>query len=286
MVGGNAPAAPAPPQSALGAGMPSNAGPPPVAHQPSAPGAGTLPSGNAPAPLYSRLAAGAPPADTWHSGPASQQAADLTIPAGGRRPRTGGEEDDFDDFAALRNETRQPEFPDFDDDDDEDEDDDIPNRLGWGASEPTAPAQDAKRHTKYYMFAGAGAVAILVVVAVIMLLQADPPELTTTPLPPPAAAGGASAAPPAVQIDLKEPDIRGNQVVLTWTSNPEKLDFAVVVTRADEPGKAVVVPHREHTLTVPIDDVSAYCFQVQASNSDPTEPLHESQARPIRGSDC
>jgi protein kinase-like protein len=223
-------------------------------------------------PLYSRLSAGAPPAD--------QAAADLTVPAG-RRPRPSSEtEDDFDDFAAVRNEPHQPVFPDEDDD----EDDDIPHRLGWGAGEP--PPQDRKRVTKYYLAAGAGAVVILVVIAVIMVLQADPPELATTPQPPPVAAGGASPAPPAVQIDLQEPDVRGNQVVLTWTSNPEKLDFAVVVTRADEPGKAVVVPNRAHTLTVPIDDVSAYCFQVQASNSDPTDRLYQSQARPIRGSDC
>lgn len=206
----------------------------------------------------------APPAAAW--------------PGAGQVPQQSEDSDNFDDFAALRPGSRQPEFPDFDDDDDEE--DDIAARLGWG--DERDKSQDRKPFNKYYLFAGAGAVVILVVVAVIMLLQSDPPELSTTPHMPPTVDESSAPAQPTAHINLKEPDIRGDKVVLTWTSDPKKLDFFVVVTKGTDGGDTVNA-HRNHTLTVPIDAVSPYCFQVQATNG---QGVFYSQTRAIRGSLC
>ena len=207
------------------------------------------------------------------------EGAELTA---GRAQQGAEDSDNFDDFAAVRGEQRQPAFPDFDDDDEEE--DDIAARLGWGADE--SRDKERKSFSKHYLVAGAGAVVILVVVALIMLLQSDPQELTTTPRVPPPADGGAAPAQPTGRIDLAEPDIQGDKVVLTWTSNPDKLDFGVVVTRGTELGKVTFVPDSNHTLTVRIDASSPYCFQVQGSNSDAHDEVYVSQARSIRGSLC
>ncbi|TDQ04423.1 hypothetical protein [Labedaea rhizosphaerae] len=192
--------------------------------------------------------------------------------------------DAFDDFAALRPEQPQPAFPDFDDDDDEEED--IATRLGWGNDGSRDQGHERKPFTKYYLFAGAGAVVILVVVAVIMLLQSDPPELSTTPREVPTAPESAGPTQPRAQIDLKEPKITGNKVVLTWTSNPETLDFTVLVTKGTEHEQPVFV-ERAHTWSTTIDVSSPYCFQIRANNSDPADQtFYRSQTRSVNGSSC
>ena len=199
----------------------------------------------------------------------------------GRIPQGVAEDgDNFDDFAALR---PQPDFPDFDDDDEED---DIAARLGWGSDGTSELGQERKPFSKYYLFAGAGVVVLLVVVAVIMVLQADPPELSTTPREVPTAAESTGPAQPTARIDLKEPVIKGNKVVLTWTSEPETLDFSVVVIKGSTKGKPIFV-QRVHTWSTTIDVASPYCFQIEASNSVAAEPqVYWSQTRSINGSTC
>ncbi|WP_158883337.1 serine/threonine protein kinase [Amycolatopsis anabasis] len=142
-----------------------------------------------------------------------------------------------------------------------------------------------RRLPRGLVLAGAGAVAATVVAAgaVLVIGPGDSPdELDVTPQLPSAASKPAQQAAAAVQLELAPPTDLGNQVVLNWTSAQAPLDFAVVVAAEGEPNH-VVLANRSHTLTVPVDPVRKYCFQIQATDS---RQLYESQPKPVRGAVC
>jgi hypothetical protein len=246
---------------------------------------------------------------------------ELTVRRVPTLPATSTDDDDFDDFAAHRTDPEpEPAFPlppppepppvvepaladepavqrvpvpersDTDDFDDFASSRPAPEPRRWSLvdDDPATEPVRKKRPGKYQVFIGAGAVVVLVAVALIMFLQSDPPELTTTPRMPPVADPSPTGVAPGVLVDLLQPNDLGNQVVLTWRSNPETLDFAVTVSQENAPTRTVIA-QRNHTIKIPVDadPARSYCFQVEATNSDAADKrVYQSQARAIRGGTC
>ncbi|WP_406631319.1 serine/threonine protein kinase [Amycolatopsis sp. WGS_07] len=131
-------------------------------------------------------------------------------------------------------------------------------------------------------FVAGGLVAAAVAgVGLVMVLTSGSDDLTTVARTPPPAPAPAAAA-PSVDVRLDQPADRGTQVTLTWTSSSGAVDYAVIVAPEGEPNKAVLA-QRQHTLTVQVDPLRRYCFEVQATDS---QAVYRSEPQAIRGAVC
>ncbi|MBB4688392.1 protein kinase domain-containing protein [Amycolatopsis jiangsuensis] len=131
-------------------------------------------------------------------------------------------------------------------------------------------------------FVVGGIVLVAVVgVGLAMVLSGGSDDLTTTARTPPPAPSSAAAS-PAVDVRLEQPADHGKQVTLTWTSSSDTVDYAVIVAPEGEPNRAVLA-QRQHSLTVPVDPLRRYCFEVQATDS---QAVYHSEPQAIRGATC
>ncbi|GAA3583171.1 hypothetical protein GCM10022222_79930 [Amycolatopsis ultiminotia] len=132
-------------------------------------------------------------------------------------------------------------------------------------------------------FVVGGLVAVGVVgVGLAMLLTGGSEDLSTVARTPPPPAPTAGAGESAVDVRLDAPADHGNQVTLTWTASSGTVDFAVIVAPEGEPNRTVLA-QRQHSLTVPVDPLRRYCFEVQATDS---RSVYRSAPQPIRGATC
>ena len=67
-------------------------------------------------------------------------------------------------------------------------------------------------------------------------------------------------------MELAQPADHGNQITLSWSSTSDVVDFAVIVAPEGEQNRTVLA-QRLHTMTVPVDPLRRYCFEVQATDS-------------------
>ncbi|MFI7119433.1 serine/threonine protein kinase [Amycolatopsis sp. NPDC049868] len=144
---------------------------------------------------------------------------------------------------------------------------------------PPAPAE-ARRAVRVRLgvvFGAAAALAVLGAVAVVLLGDRRPEVVTTTP-----AATGEPEQVADLELELAEPTDRGNHVMLAWTSSSGSVDYAVIVAPENEPNRTVLAG-RAHAITIPVDPVRRYCFEVQATDS---RVIHTSPPKPIRGAVC
>jgi len=144
---------------------------------------------------------------------------------------------------------------------------------------PPAPVETRRpaRARLGVVLGAAAAVAVLGAVAAVLLGDRRPDVVTTTP--------AATPEPEQVvdlELELAEPTDRGNQVMLAWTSNSDIVDYAVIVAPENEPNRTVLAG-RAHAITIPVDPVRRYCFEVQATDS---RIIHTSPPKPIRGAVC
>ncbi|WP_328605816.1 protein kinase [Amycolatopsis sp. NBC_00345] len=148
-----------------------------------------------------------------------------------------------------------------------------------GVPQAAEPAE-RKRRVRWDVVVG-GLVAVCVVAAgLVLLLGGGSDDLTTVArTPPPAPPSG---APAAVTLELAEPADHGNQVTLSWSSSSDSVDYAVIVAPEGEPNRAILA-QRLHTLTVPVDPLRRYCFEVQATDS---RSVYKSAPQSIRGATC
>ncbi|ONF72129.1 protein kinase domain-containing protein [Amycolatopsis keratiniphila] len=123
-----------------------------------------------------------------------------------------------------------------------------------------------------------GAVAVVLGVVVAFLIGDRRPEVVTTT---PAATPGPEQV-VDLELELAEPADRGNQVMLAWTSSSDIVDYAVIVAPENEPNRTVLAG-RAHAITIPVDPVRRYCFEVQATDS---RVIHTSPPKSIRGAVC
>ncbi|WP_236796596.1 protein kinase [Amycolatopsis sp. GM8] len=146
------------------------------------------------------------------------------------------------------------------------------------------PVQRPTRSRRPYFLAGAAVVAAGLVGAAVLLAQQGSGELHTTPrLPPPPAQETPSSAAAPVRLNLADPVDLGNQAQLSWTVEGEQvLDYAVIVAGEGEPNRTLLA-QRNHSLTVPIDPVRKYCFELQATDSN---QVWTAPPKAIRGATC
>ncbi|MGH8916843.1 MAG: hypothetical protein ACRD0H_00610 [Actinomycetes bacterium] len=156
----------------------------------------------------------------------------------------------------------------------------LPGSPGFPGVPQVAEPSGAKRRVRWEVVVG-GLVAVCVVAAgVVLLLGGGSDDLTTVArTPPPAPPSGAAAA---VTLELAEPADHGNQVTLSWSSSSDSVDYAVIVAPEGEPNRAILA-QRLHTLTVPVDPLRRYCFEVQATDS---QNVYKSPPQSIRGATC
>ncbi|UMP01326.1 protein kinase domain-containing protein [Amycolatopsis sp. EV170708-02-1] len=147
------------------------------------------------------------------------------------------------------------------------------------AREEAAPPEPLRRARvgRGVVFGAAATVAVLGAVAAVLLGDRRPDVVTTppaaTPEPEPVA---------DLELELAEPADRGNQVMLAWTSGSDVVDYAVIVAPENEPNRTVLAG-RAHAITIPVDPVRRYCFEVQATDG---RVVHTSPPKPIRGAVC
>lgn len=144
--------------------------------------------------------------------------------------------------------------------------------------EDTPPAEVGRpfRLRRGLVLGAVGALGVLGAGAAVVLgdRRADP---VTTP---PAVTPVESVS--DVKLDLAEPADRGNQVMLTWTSSSDIVDYAVIVAPENEPNRTVLAG-RAHAITIPVDPVRRYCFELQATDG---RVIYTSPPRSIRGAAC
>lgn len=148
-----------------------------------------------------------------------------------------------------------------------------PDAVPLPSVEPVRPA----RARRGVVFGAAAAVAVLGAAAAVLLGDRQPDPVTTTPAATPEPEPVAD-----LELELAEPADRGNQVMLAWTSSSDIVDYAVIVAPENEPNRTVLAG-RAHAITIPVDPVRRYCFEVQATDS---RVIHTSPPKPIRGAVC
>jgi hypothetical protein len=147
------------------------------------------------------------------------------------------------------------------------------------AAPAAPPARRPRRLRRTVVVGGVAAVCVFGAGAALLLGGGDD-DLTTTPRTPPPATQ--PAAGPAVTLDLAEPADGGNQVTLSWTSSSDTVDYAVIVAPEGEPNRTLLA-QRLHTMTVPVDPLRRYCFEVQATDG---RSVYTSPSQSIRGAVC
>ncbi|MFD2467657.1 serine/threonine protein kinase [Amycolatopsis silviterrae] len=153
-----------------------------------------------------------------------------------------------------------------------------------GETQREAPGETPRgtgRRIRLDFVAGGLVAAAVAGVGLVMVLTSGSDDLTTVARTPPPAPAPAAAA-PAVDVRLDQPADRGTQVTLTWSSSSGAVDYAVIVAPEGEPNKAVLA-QRQHTLTVQVDPLRRYCFEVQATDS---QAVYRSEPQAIRGAVC
>lgn len=98
---------------------------------------------------------------------------------------------------------------------------------------------------------------------------------------PPATAAPTTARPASV-VTIAEPTVLDEQVSLTWTTNDDRLFFAVVVWPEGEKSNTLLA-ERNRTINVPVERGRKYCFMVRGTNAD---QIVESQPMAVRGAVC
>ncbi|MFF0147737.1 interferon-alpha/beta receptor-like fibronectin type III protein [Amycolatopsis sulphurea] len=156
-----------------------------------------------------------------------------------------------------------------------------PELGGW--DDAAVPAEEAPSGRRVRLDLVAGGLIVLVVLGVglVLALSGESDDLATTERTPPPPAPSSAAA-QAVDVRLEPPADHGTQVTLSWTSNSDTVDYAVIVAPEGEPNRAVLA-QRQHSLTVPVDPLRRYCFEVQATDS---RAVYRSEPQPIRGAAC
>jgi serine/threonine protein kinase len=139
---------------------------------------------------------------------------------------------------------------------------------------PGVPATPARRR-RHTVTAAVVSVVSAAVLAVVLVPRAAP-EPPAAPPPP-----ITEVAEPVVE--LAEPTDLGDRVSLTWTSNDDRLYFAVRFWVEGEPSKTVPAGFG-HTATVNVDPGLRYCFLVRATKGE--EPIYESRTVDLRGAVC
>jgi len=139
-------------------------------------------------------------------------------------------------------------------------------------SAPVAAAAPASaRPRRWWPWYAAACVVLAAVLAVVLWPRPVPPA------PPPV-----TAAARAPVIDLAEPDVLDDQVALSWTTNDDRLYFAVVMWAEGEPSQTRWA-ERSRAMTVRVEPGRAYCFVVRGTDGS---KVFESQSRAVRGAVC
>lgn len=141
------------------------------------------------------------------------------------------------------------------------------------APEPVAPPRRSGLRTRTVVGAVAGVAVLAAVPFVARSAHVDPPP--AAPAPP-----STSSAQP-IALSLADPADHGTYVDLSWQGQ-EGLTFAVVVA-PDGRKSEVRVAQRNRAMRVPVEEVRAYCFQVQATDG---ALVVESTPKAIRGAVC
>ncbi|NUT99723.1 MAG: serine/threonine protein kinase [Saccharothrix sp.] len=141
------------------------------------------------------------------------------------------------------------------------------------AEVPEAPARPARRR-RYRVAAATAVPAAVLAVVLVPRATPEPPPATTPPQV-------TDAAQP--RVELAEPTDLGDQVTLTWTSNDDRLYFAVKFWAEGEPSRTEPVGFG-HTKTLTVDPARRYCFLVRATKGE--EPIYESETVYLRGAVC
>ncbi len=123
-------------------------------------------------------------------------------------------------------------------------------------------------------FRGRYVVAAGVLVAAVLVAFAFWPRRAEQPSP--------ETAAPVITLELDEPVDLGDQVSLTWTTNDDKLYFAVVVWVEGEKSNTVLA-ERNRTMKVPVEAGRKYCFLVRGTKG---EQVVESRSKGVRGAVC
>ncbi|WP_410602949.1 serine/threonine protein kinase [Amycolatopsis sp. lyj-90] len=144
----------------------------------------------------------------------------------------------------------------------------------------TAEAGRPSRVRRGVVFGAAATVAAFGAVAAVLLGDRQPDLVPASP----AAATPEPEQAEDLKLDLAEPADRGNQVMLTWTSSSDVVDYAVIVAPENEPNRTVLAG-RARSITIPVDPMRRYCFELQAADSR-VMAVYTSPPRSIRGAVC
>ncbi|MEV8440694.1 serine/threonine-protein kinase [Actinosynnema sp. NPDC051121] len=186
-------------------------------------------------------------------------------------PATGPGFGDGDDFAAPEPPARQ-----------------LPAQQPPAPLPPLKPAATVfnvegtrtRRGVRYELLVGAGLVLGLVaLVAVYLMPTGAGPGAAPAGQTPSSARDIPTAT--AVDLELRDPVDRTDQVELAWTSSTT-LDFAVVVA-ADGRETKTLPAHRNLEFTVPVEPGRKYCFLIRGTDGS---QLYESTPKSIRGAVC
>lgn len=156
-----------------------------------------------------------------------------------------------------------------------------PELGGWGAAAVPVEEAPSGRRVRLDLVAGGLIVLVVLGVGLVLALSGGSDDLATPERTPPPPAPSPAAA-QAVDVRLEAPADHGTQVTLSWTSSSGTVDYAVIVAPEGEPNRAVLA-QRQHSLTVPVDPLRRYCFEVQATDS---RAVYRSEPQPIRGATC
>lgn len=150
--------------------------------------------------------------------------------------------------------------------------------------EPTGSTRTTGTRRWRYWAAAVAAVVVLAAVLTFVLWPDDdePPPEQARPLP---------AEAPTPTVELHEPTDLDDEVELTWSTNDDRLFFAVTFWREGRSEDADTrLAENRRTLRVPVDPDPGqkYCFVVRGTVSvaGQTAQIHESQVKAVRGAVC
>lgn len=137
-----------------------------------------------------------------------------------------------------------------------------------------------RRGVRYELLVGAALVLGLVALVAVYLMPTGAGPDAASPGQTPSPAPDIPTA-TAVDLELRDPVDRTDQVELAWTSSAT-LEFAVVVA-ADGRETETLLAHRNLEFTVPVEPGRRYCFLIRGTDGS---QLYESTPKPIRGAVC
>ncbi|WP_433260562.1 serine/threonine-protein kinase [Actinosynnema sp. CS-041913] len=135
-------------------------------------------------------------------------------------------------------------------------------------AEDVSAESPPRRSFSWWHVAAAGVLAAVLVALVFWpRREGQPPPATIAPV---------------ITLILDEPVDLGDQVSLTWSTNDDKLFFAVVVWPEGEKADTLLAEHN-HTMKVPVEAGRKYCFLVRGTKGD---QVVESRPVGVRGAVC